>query len=230
MATIGAPAPSASPPGRGRGLAGRCGAPPPGRLRLCSQDSRGSEPLRFLHVSPLHAPTSLVPSPMSLQVPSLMSFPSPSFFLSCILPSFVALHSQDLPHIPTPSSTALCSSQVSPDSTSEAPPSPQVSPPGGHWIPASCVPHKCPQICLHALFTGSPPPPLPNLLFNPPSSLSYLQLLLRPPHPQSPGLTPRSPWLYTYMSPSSAHSLPSRFLSGLPHHSPPQATDWTAGH
>lgn len=51
--------PSASPRGRGRGLAGSCGAPPPGRLRLCSQDSRGSEPLRFLHVSPLHAPLLL---------------------------------------------------------------------------------------------------------------------------------------------------------------------------
>lgn len=76
MATIGAPAPSASPRGRGRGLAGSCGAPPPGRLRLCAQGSRGSEPRRFLHVSPLHAPSSLVPSPMSLQVRlSLISLP-----------------------------------------------------------------------------------------------------------------------------------------------------------
>ena len=56
MATVGAPAPSASPRGRGRGLAGSCGAPPPGRLRLCSQGSRGSEPRRSLHVPPLHAP------------------------------------------------------------------------------------------------------------------------------------------------------------------------------
>ena len=51
--------PSASPRGRGRGLAGSCGAPPPGRLRLCSQGSRGSGPLRFLHVSSLHAPLLL---------------------------------------------------------------------------------------------------------------------------------------------------------------------------
>lgn len=129
--------------------------------------------------------------PFSCAFPDVPSDPpifdvlSLTVFLPLLHPPFVTLHSQVLPHIPTSSSTTLCSSKVSPDSTSEAPPSPQVSPPGDHWVPAPCVPHKCPQICLHALFTGSPLPPLPNL-FNPPSSLSYLQLLLRPPPTPSP--------------------------------------------
>lgn len=107
MATVGALAPSAAPRGGGRGLAGSSGAPPPERSRLCPQDSRGAGSLKFLHASPLHAPTSFVPSLLSPQVPpSAMSFPWPSFFLCPILSSFSPLSSHVLPHLPTPSSSA----------------------------------------------------------------------------------------------------------------------------
>lgn len=174
--------------------------------------------------------------PFSCAFPDVPSDPpifdvlSLTVFLPLLHPPFVTLHSQVLPHIPTSSSTTLCSSKVSPDSTSEAPPSPQVSPPGDHWVPAPCVPHKCPQICLHALFTGSPLPPLPNL-FNPPSSLSYLQLLLRPP-------PPRVPWTGPMISVALCPHVPflcSQSPLTFPLRSPPSLPslghcDWTAGH